>query len=206
MRVLCDDQRSEEWLACRRGKITASSIQRVLAGPETRSRNSYMMSLVFDLEGVPDFNDEEPGVWFEDGRKYESWARGWYSWNYNVDVSETGFVLHDEFDWIGCSPDGIVEPDGLIEIKYRKSLKTYDQHTKRIQPSAFNQMQMQMYVMDRAWCDYVNYWRNDDNEEKGHVQRVQRDDERLELLIEKCHAFWADVNTLFASRAAGAST
>ena len=206
MRVLCDTQRdannasTDEWLACRRGKITASAIAHVLAREGTDSRESYLLRLTQDLEGVPDFEDDDPKPWFRDGRVYEDWARGWYSWNYNTDVGETGFILHDDYNWIGCSPDGLVEPDGLIEIKYRKSLQTYDKHTTKVDRATRNQIQMQLFVTGRKWCDYVNYWRDDDGNEKGHVCRIAREGEYIETLVDKCEEFWIAVWKLHESR------
>jgi len=206
MRVLCDTQRDEnnqstdEWLACRRGKITASAIAHVLAREGTDSRESYLLRLTQDLEGVPDLEDDDPKPWFTDGRVYEDWARGWYSWNCNVDVIETGFILHDDYNWIGCSPDGLVGSDGLIEIKYRKTLKTYAKHTTHVALGDLKQMQMQLFVTERAWCDYVNYWRDDDGNEKGHVRRIQRDDDQIKALVNMCELFWIAVHKLHESR------
>jgi putative phage-type endonuclease len=200
MRVLCDSQRDELWYACRRGKITASAIAHVLAKAGTDSRESYKLLLTQDIEGVPDFEDDDPKPWFIEGRIYEDWARGWYSWNYNVDVIQTGFVLNDDCDWIGCSPDGLVEPDGMIEIKYRKNLKTYDKHTDKVDRATRNQIQLQLFVTGRKWCDYVNYWRDDDGNEKGHVTRVAREGEYIEKLVGACGLFWGEVWKLHESR------
>jgi hypothetical protein len=157
------------------------------------------MQLCLDLEGVEDFRDS--AIWFEDGRRYEGHARGWYDWNVAT-VAETGFVLHDEYNWLGASPDGLVGDDGCIEIKFRKTLRTYhDSNIKNVPRGYESQMQTQMWVMDRKWCDYVNYWRDDAaQKEQAHVRRIYRDEGRIRELEEAALVFWAEVLALYRKR------
>lgn len=196
MRILCNQQRTPEWFAARKGVISASEARCALMSRGTKGRRLYVEQLADDLEGIPDFGDEETPPWFLAGAFYESYALGWYQFTYDVDVEETGFIVHDDYAWIGCSPDGLVGDDGLIEIKYRKSLRTFKEHasvTRR--PAAWAQMQTQMFVTGRQWCDYVNYWRSDDDErEKGHVQRVYRDDAYIDnTLLPAFIGLWEEV-------------
>ncbi len=177
MRILCTEQGTPEWHKAKAGVISASCAQIALAGPGTKTRRRYIEKLADDREGIPDFDTAEPPPWFTDGRFYESWARGWYSFKYDTDVEETGFVVHDDYSWIGCSPDGLIGDDGLLEIKYRKTLRTFKQHAAlRANASVIAQVQTQLFVTGRKWCDYVNYWRSDDHEvEKGFRERIERD-------------------------------
>lgn len=196
MRILCKEQRTPEWFAAKKGVISASEAKTVLMGKSTKGRRLYVERLADDLEGIPNFEDEESPPWFIDGIYYESWARGWYQFKYDVDVEETGFAVHDDYQWIGCSPDGLVGEHGLIEIKYRKSLTTFKKHASiNNRPADFPQMQMQMFVTDRLWCDYINYWRSDDQElEQGHVQRIYRDQSYIDnTLLPACVVLWNEV-------------
>lgn len=199
MRILTKTQGDDMWEYARKGRVTASSIGHVLAGHGTKSRFEYRMQLCLDLEGVEDFRDS--AHWFEDGRRFEGHARGWYEWNV-APVTETGFVLHDEYNWLGASPDGLVGDDGCIEIKYRKTLKTFhDSNIKPIPRLYESQMQTQMWVMGRAWCDYVNYWRSDEHgKEQAHVRRIERDDGRIRELEEAAILFWREVLQLYRKR------
>ena len=177
MKILCDDQRTPDWFAARKGRITASEARKALMGRHTKGRTLYVAKLADDIEGIPDFDDEEPAPWFTDGVFYESWARGWYSFKHDTDIRMIGFAVHDDYDWLGCSPDGLIDPDGGIEIKYRSYLHTFEKHaTHKMQASVYPQVQTSMFVCNRDWWDYTNYWRSDDHEvEKGHVQRIHRD-------------------------------
>lgn len=201
MRILCTEQGTPEWNAARRGKVTASAARHALAKKGGKGRRQYIEQLCDDLEGIPDFADEETAPWFIDGKYYESWGRGWYSWTAERDVTQTGFVVHDDYSWIGCSPDGLLDPDGLLEIKYRKSLKTFGQHAVlgKVQP-VMAQVQTQLFVSGRQWCDYLNYWRSDDHElEKGHIQRIERDDAYIEnTLLPAFVGLWAEVQALLS--------
>lgn len=200
-RIICPVQNTDDWLEARRGKITASMLAAVFAGKETRRRYDYTLRLVMDLEGIPDFEDDAP--WFSDGRYYEQYARGWYAWQVGKDVQQCGFILHPTIDFIGCSPDGQVagEPGG-IEIKFRKSLRTFhaSKHLTIKRPTML-QIQLQMLCQQWDWIDYVNYWRNDQNEiEQGHIKRYARNIPIQREIENKCIAFWMEVCALYKKR------
>jgi len=200
MRILTTTQGDDLWDIARKGRITASAIGNALAGKGTKSRFEYRMQLCLDLEGVEDFRDS--AIWFEDGRRYEGHARGWYNWHMPAECIETGFVLHDEYNWLGASPDGLVNEDGMIEIKYRKTLKTFhDSNIKNPPRGYLSQMQTGMWVCNREWCDYVNYWRDDATQkEQAHVRRIYRDEGRIRELEEAALVLWAEVLALYRKR------
>lgn len=199
MRILTSEQGTDEWELARKGRITASSIGKVLAGSGTKSRYDYKYQLCMDLEGIEDFQDS--AHWFEAGRMYEDHARGWYDWNV-TEVTQTGFVLHDEYNWLGASPDGLIGDDGCIEIKFRKSLKTFhDSNIKPIPRLYESQMHTEMWVCNRQWCDYVNYWRSDEHEkEQAHVRRIYRDEGRIRELEAAAILFWSEVLDFYRER------
>jgi hypothetical protein len=212
MRVLTTTQRTPEWFAAKRGVISASSAQLALAGRRTKGRMNYVYRLADDLDGVPDFDEVDTKPWFTDGVYYESWARGWYSFKHGVDVEETGFVVHDDYSFIGCSPDGLVGNDGMCEFKYRKYLHTFKAHAQaEVTNTVTAQAQTQMLVCDRQWVDYVNYWRSvDHDQEKGHVQRIYRNQAYIDnTLLPAFVKLWDDVRIerrhrqLLRSRRAG---
>lgn len=200
------EQQTPEWFAAKRSVLSASDMRHVLAKKGGKGRRGYALKIVQDLEGIPDFADEDTPPWFVDGKYYESFARGWYSWERKVDVAQVGFVVHDDYSFIGCSPDGLVGHDGLVEIKYRKYHRTFEQHTdtRGISKALKSQVQTQLLVTGRAWCDYVNYWRDDENDiEEGHILRLPRDDEYInEVILPACITFWNEINVYVAERRA----
>jgi exodeoxyribonuclease (lambda-induced) len=116
----------------------------------------------------------------ERGHQLEMEARNSYEIQTSNQVKTVGFCELSE--WIGCSPDGFIGDDGLIEIKckndvnFLKSLIEPDQ----IDPAHLWQMQMQMFVTDRKWCDYVVY--NPNFENSLIMTRVDRNEEKIEEL------------------------
>jgi len=180
MRIICDAQHTPEWHEAKAPRITASEARICLMATNTKTYRRYVHQLADARMGIPDFEDEDTQPWHVDGIYYESWARGWYSWNRDATVTEVGFVVSEDYDWLGCSPDGlsrIGDDEGNLEIKYRKTIRTFDSHAKVGEvKSVYPQVQTQMLVCGTQWCDYVNYWRSDEHEkEKGHVQRIHRD-------------------------------
>ena len=203
MRILCKTQGTPEWHDVRRGKVTASAARYALARAGTLGRLNYIQQLADAIEGVPNFDDEDDPPWFAEGRYYESWARGWYAWKQGVEVAETGFIVHDDYSWLGCSPDGLVGKSGMVELKYRKFLHTFFKHSAaQVNAQVIAQVQTQMFVCGRRWNDYVNYWRSDQHEkEKGSVKRIERDDAYIDnTLLPAFVGLWREVQELLVTR------
>jgi hypothetical protein len=117
------------------------------------------------------------------GIDHEDEARIWYEGISGNTVREVGFCLREDIDRVGCSPDGLIDPDGLIEIKCPMS-KTHVKYTLEGPPKDYiNQMQYQMMVTGRDWCDFVTFDPRMPDEAKGHIVRVPRDEEHIAKLL-----------------------
>ncbi len=114
------------------------------------------------------------GSEMERGDELEPIGRAKYEYERKVEVVEVGFVtLGDD---AGCSPDGLVGDDGMIEIKARNS----DIHLEllledKIDSGTVNQIQFNLHVTGRKWCDFISY---NPNFKKStiYIQRVFRDE------------------------------
>lgn len=90
----------------------------------------------------------------------EPLARDLYADHYTGhEVTNTGFMVRD-FDGfsIGYSPDGLVDDDGLIEIKAPRQkghLSTIV--SDEIPPTHMAQLQTGLLVSGREWIDFVSY-------------------------------------------------
>ena len=89
----------------------------------------------------------------------------------------------EENEYVGVSPDGLVGEDGLIEIKCPQD-KTYTQYLLdgKIKPEYYSQMQMQMFITERLWCDYVVY--NPNFKKSITIQRVYPDKEEIKRIAD----------------------
>lgn len=147
-------------------------------------------------------------------------AAAMIGWDVETDISENAFIQHGlEFeplaiecyesehlatvhgaqDWIesdcgrfGCTPDGLVGTDGMIEVKCPKSSNHLANILEEAQLSMYlPQMQFSMWVTGRLWCDWVSF---DPFAPEGlqlYVKRVQRDDAMIKDLAERSTAMYA---------------
>lgn len=206
MKVLCEQQGTPDWHRARMSRVSASEMGAVLARKGTKRRNVYMLDLALGCEGIEPIELADPPPWFALGRAYEDDGRRWYVFQTGAQVRQTGFVVHDDYAYLGCSPDGLLDPDGLVEIKCRHSLRTFHDHTSRVAIDVMRQIQFQLFVTDRAWCDYVNYWTDPDQGlEKGHIRRITRDQAMIDHLAEQAVKFYGEVLQLLERRRARVS-
>lgn len=177
------EQRSEEWFAIRRGKVTASRIGDILAtirnGNWAASRKNYAAQLVTErLTG----KDPEPftNEAIEWGVAQEGPAREAYTKRTGNAVKEIGFVDHPRIPMAGASPDGLVGEDGLLEIK----CPTTATHIENLLGADLKeqyrlQMLWQMACTGRKWCDFVSYDPRLPPDMQLFIQRLERDDKEV---------------------------
>ncbi|SNT33442.1 exodeoxyribonuclease (lambda-induced) [Noviherbaspirillum humi] len=120
------DQGSEEWLKCRAGVITASRFKdardrlKPLKGETTGKPSAkcigYAAQVAVErIAGRP--IDKVFEKWqMREGKEQEPLARLAYEAKTGHLVEETGFITTDD-NLFGYSPDGLVDEDGLVEIK-----------------------------------------------------------------------------------------
>ena len=193
-------QRSEEWFAERRGKVTASRVADVVARTKSgyaASRENYMAELIVEhLTGQSAVGYTNAAM--EWGTTQEPCARAAYSARTGLLVEEVGFVSHPTIDGSGASPDGVVL-DGLVEIKCPNTsthLDTLlsDRSVDSISDRHLTQMQWQMACTGAAWCDYVSF----DPRLSEHLQlvviRVPRNDGRIRQLEDEVTRFLAEMH------------
>lgn len=176
------EQNSEEWLALRRGKFTASTFKDLFMGKETQGYKDAIYKVAFErLTGTSpeNFTNE----YMQRGTELEPEARAWYEFERNIDVVSGGFFEYNS--WIGASPDGLIGEDGLLEIKCPKYSTMMDYLIKKELPKTYYyQVHGQLLVTDRKWCDFLAYHPS----LPKFVLRVERDkkidDEILDKLFE----------------------
>src|SRR5262245_55893754 len=112
-------QGSDIWHYVRLGIPTASEFHTVMmklkGGGVSRTRHRYMCRLAGErITGEPAAHYRSQPMWR--GSQMEDEARSYYSVLTNVEVRPAGFIL-DDVRRVGCSPDGLVGDDGLVELK-----------------------------------------------------------------------------------------
>ena len=175
------EQGTPEWFAARLGIATASRFKDIMARTPA-PRNNYSAELVAErLTGEREESYKSSDMQW--GNDYEAVARLTYKLN-NPDkkVRDCGIFLHDKID-CGASPDGLVDDDGTIEIKCPKTA-THIQTLKsgKLPTQYFWQVQGQLWVTGRAWCDFISYDPRLPENASYICIRVERDDAKIDLL------------------------
>lgn len=197
------EQNTEEWRLARVGKVTASRVQDIIAtvksGGLSAGYKNYQAELVAErLTGVPQGSEFQSPAMLA-GSELEAEARNAYAFLYNADITEVGFMPHPFIPNAGCSPDGLVNDDGLVEIKCPNTATHIDfLLTGKIPIAYATQMAFQMACTGRRWCDYASYDRRMPEHMRLHVFRVRRDENIIEQLDIKVQAFLAELDATVA--------
>lgn len=164
-------QGSEEWFEVRKLKLTASNAQAI--GNQGKGLETLCRQLVCEYLSKP--KDSYTNLDIERGIELEEDARIVYSLNTDNNVQQVGFI--EISDFVGCSPDGLIGDDGLVEIKCYSDKHYLDYVLDGIIDSKYIwQMQMQMMLTCRVWCDFVVYNPNFENE--MIIKRINEDIEK----------------------------
>ena len=116
-------------------------------------------------------------------------------------MSEVGFVTNDKWGFtLGCSPDGLVGDEGMIECKSRcqkyqvQSIVEEWTGVARIPDEYLLQVQAQMLVTGRKWCDFISY----SGGLPMMVARVEADATVQDAIVEAAAKFEARISEVIA--------
>lgn len=182
-------QGTDEWKAARLGKVTASRIADVVT--KTRagwgaSRANYMAELLVErLTGIPTEGYINGAM--QHGTATEPEARMEYQMRTGLPVDLVGFAPHPTIARAGCSPDGFIGDDGLVEIKCPNSATHIETLLGRpIIPGKYlKQIQFQLACTGRQWCDFVSYDPRLPERMRLFIHRVERDEIQI-VYLERC--------------------
>lgn len=192
-------QQTPEWYAARLGKVTASSLHKVLARTKTgygADRANYLTQLV--LERVTGTKaDSYTNTAMQWGIDQEPFARAAYEAAKGLLVDEVGFVQHPTIAMAGASPDGLVGDDGMVEIKCPDSKTALECWLSEdpVESKYFAQMQWQMRCADRAWCDYVVFDPRMPIKAQLFIHRVNRNDTWIKVTEMEVEKFLDEVDS-----------
>lgn len=189
------EQGSPEWFAQRCGKLTASRMADVLAttksGPAA-SRANYLAQLVCER-----LTGKVAEAWasadMKRGTELEPFARAAYEAHTGDMVLLAEFATHPELTDLGASPDGLIGSDGLLEIKCLNQANHIDVLRSGMPSKYRPQVQTQLLVTGRQWCDFCVYHPDFPEAMQLGVFRVEADAEYHKVLIAETKKFMAEV-------------
>lgn len=193
-------QGSPEWKAYKAGRISGSRI--AAASAKSRDGKSYgatraslMGQIITErLTGVS--TEGYTSAAMQRGTELEPAARAEYAaFHTSAEIVTVGFIDHPQIAWAGCSPDGEVGKDGLIEIKSPEPHTHINTLlTEKIDGGYIKQMQWCLGTTGRKWCDFISYCDLLPGEMQLFVKRVHRDPIMIAELEREARLFLQEVD------------
>lgn len=183
------EQGSEEWLSVRRGVITGSRFKdardKLKGGQPSRACLSYAMDIARErVGGVAPAKFQNAAM--RTGTEQEPIARFAYERRTGNLVQEVGFFTTED-GCFGLSPDGLIDDDGVLEIKTMVSSETLFTAVADGDVSAYiDQCHGYLWLLGRQWVDLV-LWCPDLHHMV--IKRIERDEAAIESLEADMLAF-----------------
>lgn len=187
------EQGTDEWKRIRLGIPTASNFDSVQAngrgGAESKTRRTYMLKLIGErLTGEP--KDDYTNAHMERGQIMEAEARNAYSFLTNSATVQVGFIRNGQK---GASPDSLIGDNGMLEIKTKLPHLHLDVLLRGVlPPEHVPQVQGQLLVAEREWCDFMSYW----PKLPPFIIRVHRDEQYIKELSQSVDRFLSEMEEL----------
>lgn len=158
------EQKSKEWFDARRGKLTGSNVGAALGLNPWKTPDDLIRQMVREYHGVePEFTGNAAT---EYGNLHEPLAVMEYMGKTGIHPEETGFHVHPEYDWLGASPDALIEDDGILEVKCPYGLRNEkNPEFKQLsdQPHYKSQVMVELACTGRSFCHFYQWSPNGDS-------------------------------------------
>jgi len=192
MQILNVEQGSDEWLQARMGVATCSEFSNIITparGDESKSMPKYAKKLALELVYEKLKEESFKSAAMLAGNELEAVARQLYQEKTFNLVERAGFIKTDCGNF-GFSPDGLVDDEGIIEIKCLEAEAHSEIILNNKMPDDYKcQVQGGLWISGRKWCDFIaynHYFKNQDK--KLLVFRIERDEDfirKLEILAQR---------------------
>lgn len=172
------EQNTPEWFNIRKGRMTGSNAQAI--GNNGKGLDTlcyYTMSLKYSSAEPDNYTNEH----LERGKQLEDQACELYSLENSANLRKIGFISIG--DYIGVSPDRLLEDKGLLEIKCpddKNYFKILIKGWEEIDTAYEWQCQMQMLVTNRDYCILKYY--NPNFVISSKIFEIKADKEKFEQL------------------------
>ena len=195
------EQRSHDWLQARCGFPTGSGFKHLMAktakGQPTAARNTYLWEKVAErISGQPVQHFVNAAM--QHGIDQEPVALAAYEAKTGFSVAPMGFVRHATLA-TGCSPDGIVDMEGLLEIKCPNTATHLQTLVNGMDSDHMAQLQGGMWLCNLQWADFVSFDPRLPPEYRLFIQRVPRDADYIGRLQSEIMGFLSDIDAVMAT-------
>lgn len=198
---MTDLQRTDKWFNDRCGRFTGSRFVDVLArnkktGEPLEAYNKCVWQVVVErISGTP--LEGPSGSALRWGTEVEPFARQAYELETGLSVVESEFIVHPKYPFTGCSPDGLVDADGGIEMKCPKDSIVHLQRFLTGVPDEHRpQCQGFLWVTGREWIDFVSFDPRQSPEFQLLKIRVNRNEKMINAIEKAVIQAEAEANAL----------
>lgn len=201
MQIIQVDQGTPEWFSERLGSIGGSSIAAVCAKGKKNKDGSYgkaktRQDLLYRLAGEILSGQAYQGYkskYMDRGNELEPEARDRYIVATGNPVEQVGLIRRAPFKH--HSPDGLVDADGMIEIKcVIPSVHVKTIIEDRVPLEYVKQIQWGL-ACDRQWCDFVSFC-PEIVSRPLFIKRMLRDDKLITEIDREADLFLKDLNKI----------
>lgn len=184
-------QRSPLWFECRKYTLTSSNFGAIIK----RKKECYKFAKHLYISNSFTNNAMLWGITHEEDALIK------YSTELNVAVKKGGFFVNKKYSFLGCSPDGLIGTNGLLEIKCPYSIRNTDSFNNlsanffctevnqklklKKNHNYYYQIQGIMGIMNLDWCDFVVWVPN-----VMSVERINFDELFFEKMLSKLELFY----------------
>jgi hypothetical protein len=158
-------------------------------GGESKTRKTYLYKLAGEIvTGLP--MDNYTNSYMDKGKEDEAEARNLYSLVQDADVQLIGFAVNEI---AGASPDGLVGPSGMVEIKRKLAHIQVEVILKnQLPPEHKAQTQGGLWVLEREWIDFVSF----SPKMPLFVKRCYRDEPYIQQIERSVREFNAELSQI----------
>lgn len=175
-------QNNDTWLLMRSGKATGSAIAKIMANygkafgdPAKKLAANIAVEQLTGKNIRSTYSNDH----MQRGHEQEPVARMLYEETYFCDVENGGFF---DNGFTGCSPDGLVDDNGSIEIKSVIASVQYATLKRGAYDPAYKwQLNFNLKETGRDWIDYVSFCQEFPDNRKLIVYRMDKDEQQKEF-------------------------
>lgn len=195
-------QRTAAWLSDKTGCLSASriatAIERKKDGSPTKAAEDLVREILAERM-TGDIIRRYVTPEMQRGIDKEPDAREEYEVQTGNLVQLVGFMPHPTIEYCGASPDGLVDDDGLVELKCPKTSTHLAWKAHGVAPEEYRpQMLLQLAVTRRQWCDFASFDdRIRDRRHRLFVVRFEPKPAEIEEIEERAREFLRVVDNLF---------
>lgn len=193
---MTDLQRTDEWFADKCGNMGCSPLDTLMIKKRPSATRETLIAEKVAERLTGRFIQGFKSAAMENGELTEKEGLGRYAFERDVSITAVGFIRHPTIVGFGASCDGLIgdEGEGLIELKCPQ----IKQHIAtlmggKIAQGYIYQMQGQMSVTGRHWCDWVSYNPDLPLDMQIVIRRIDRDDSMIADLEREVGIFLKEV-------------